>query len=498
VDDGNMLTRHVSTTAMTAAGTLLAATFRYILIYKNLSLNALGEYALVVTLIMFLQPLISGDVTMFLISKSPEWPLTRALGLLKTIMLFEVLANAVGAALLYVFLMFGLPIHRWLPVLGDTRLLFWIFPIIAATSLFGHIQFFLRGKLRLMTANLAQLAIALIYLILLSVAAHRGRLTLQVVLASWAFASVPPLVVVLLVLGRELRLSPPLDLKQIPEALRFSMPVLVADFGGNVVGYFDRLVIGHYMPAECLGLYGFAYNVINMAQVAARSVMDSLFNSYYLYAWKNRHDRFAEDLLRIYLRWACLMCGAVLIFLLCYGRAFILLVSRPAMLPGYPFVLLLWPLLILTLLTQVKSIYLSYITEVRSRLVWINSIVVPISIVIYFVMIRHYHLVGACIASVLNAGVTYAVMTRYAPEFQIGHMIRPLALPFGLTLLLSYGSNRLVSSAVQTISSNIVVVGMGGLLVCVMTLGIGCLVGLVDWRDPRTLSAGLTHVMQNT
>ncbi len=488
-----MLKRHISTTTISTAAILVMTVFRQMIIYKNLSVQSVGVYAFIGTIVVFLQPIISGDIRLFVMSRCPEFPIPKALGLVKTAIVFEVLMGCVACALFYGLVTVGLPISRIFKVIEDPRVLYWCFPIVTLSSVLAHAQRYLSSKLLITTSNIVEFVSSLSYLALLSVFFFYVKvISIYSVFLCWLLSIVIPFLGLVAYLWKDLLHSERVDWRYIPPALRFSLPSLVADYGNNVVGYFDRLAIGHYMTATSLGLYGFIYNLMNMAQVAARSVMDSLFTSYFLYAVKNKQRGLAQTALDVYLRWGSLAAFVVLIFFASYGQRFILLMSKPDMIPSYPYFFILWPLFVINMVTQIKSIHMNYVEEKRSKLVWCHLIIIPVTIVTYMISIKHFHLVGACIASTLTASFTYLVMSWYTRMFRVMPYLFHFKWAALATLFLAAVINKLISFEVLKLGNNAIVVVLGGVIVTATSVLVGILVRLVSWNDKNRLSLELT------
>jgi O-antigen/teichoic acid export membrane protein len=377
-------------------------------------------------------------------------------------------------------------------VIEDPRVLYWCFPIVTLSSMLAHAQRYLSSKLLITTSNVIDFVSASSYLALLSVFFYLKSISIATVFLCWLLSVAIPFVGLVAYLWKDLLQSERIDWRYIPTALRFSMPSLVADYGSNVVGYFDRIAIGHYMTATSLGLYGFIYNLMNMAQVAARSVMDSLFTSYFLYAVKNKQRGLAQTALDVYLRWGSLAAFVVLIFFASYGQRFILLMSKPDMMPSYRYFFILWPLFIINMVTQIKSIHMNYVDEKRSKLIWCHLIIIPVTILMYMLSIKHFHLVGACIASTLTALFTYVVMSWYTRAFRVMPYLFHFKWSALSTLLFAAGLNKIISFEILKVSNNAFVVVMGGVVVTVTSIMAGLLMRLVSWNDKNRLSTELT------
>lgn len=491
-----MLVKHIGATTASTAGVMAATLVRQVLIYKYLSVSSIGEYALVSTIIIFLQPIITGDIKIFMRSMLPGYATPRAVGYLKTALLFELLMGTLGFLVLAALIHAALPWAKLFPALQNIRLLYWCFPVCVAASLFAHVQRYLASKLYITASAIGELLSAIIYAVLLwylfVIAKH---ISVHIVFACWMASSLAGLLGLLIYMAGEFYRAEPASFRIIPAALHFSAPGLVADYGGTIVNYFDRLTIGHYMMAYDLGLYGFIYNVLNISQAAARSVMDSLFSSYFIYAVKNSHSVVAHKILGIYLRWSTLAAMTVLVFFAFYGERFIVLVSHTAMLPSFPYFFILWPLFIFSVISQIKSIHLTYIDEVRSKLVWVNVWVIPLTIITYIIGIKYYHLVGACVASALTALLSYIAMAIYSGDFPVAALYLEFAPQSLATLALTAAVNYAASRSLNQINNNFITVTAGGILCVAFSVLIAQALGFISWKDKDNISMDLKTMM---
>jgi O-antigen/teichoic acid export membrane protein len=494
-----MLKRHISTTAITTAGVMAASLLRQVVIYKSLSLQAIGQFAFVSTLCVFIQPLITADIKIFMAAHAPGLPKPEALSLLKTFLVFETVMGSIFFAVSYVLLKGGLPVTRWFPALGSWELVLWCFPISVTAALIGHIQRYLAAKLFISASNVGEVACSLLYLGLLAYFFLLKKvISVEILFLCGVISTSLTILGLLAYLWRDLRASAPMNFGYIPKAIRFSAPGLTADYGGTIVGYFDRLTIGHYLTAANLGLYGFIYNMINMAQVAARSVMDALFQSYYLFAIKNKREDFSSEIMDVYLRWSSLAAFVVLIFFVFYGDKLILLVSRPEMLASYRFFFILWPLFIVSTLTQIRSIYLNYISGARARLIYVNVITVPLTIISYIVGIKYFGLMGACVVSTLTAAFTYMVMAGYSREFHVAGALSRSFRSGVLTLIGMVAINWLLSQWIRVIGGSLIPVVVGGVIVIGSGLLLGHTLKFISWHDKDRLSHELLEISKAT
>ena len=475
---------------MATAAIVAAGIARQLIIYKNVPISEIGEYLFIATLVVFLQPVITGNIKIYLISRAPELPPPAGLGLLKTVLFFEAGMGVVGAALLFLLLKTGLPIARWVNTLSDVRLLYWVFLIVAASGVFSHLQRFLSYTLHISTSNVVEVASAALYVAMLAfsffVLQARG---VAAILACWVISTAIPFFVMMGILARRFWAADPASKEHLVAGLRYSVPALSSEYGQTIVGYFDRLAVGHYMTAASLGIYGFIYNILNMAQVASRSVLDSLFGSYFLYAMKRGREDTARTIMDVYVRWSVLAGLSVLAFFAFYGRHFILLVGKPEMMPAFPYFFLLWPVFILNILIPVLSVYLNYISEDRMKLVRANAIVIPASIVIYIVAISQFRLVGACVASVATAVASYVAMAWQTREWHMSPLSFVFTWPCAGTFLAAFAAGKIFSLGLLRLPGDFLPVLCGGLVTVATCLAAAYLVKYVSYDDKAKLKA---------
>jgi O-antigen/teichoic acid export membrane protein len=208
-----------------------------------------------------------------------------------------------------------------------------------------------------------------------------------------------------------------INVQQIKEALRFSLPLLPGALSYLVISMFDRIILERYVSLSQLGIYSVASTLslaLNIViQGFYRSFEQKIFRDHNNIEYLNKVDSWYK----IYI--AALYVPAFCVIL--FSREILLFFTSSQYFSASLYV----PYLVIAVIVSGMNIFMGtlLIADNRRRIISISSFTAAIlSFAINLVFIKYYGVLGACVASILSffiVSIFYFMKARILKRYLI-------------------------------------------------------------------------------
>jgi O-antigen/teichoic acid export membrane protein len=212
-----------------------------------------------------------------------------------------------------------------------------------------------------------------------------------------------------------------INVQQIKEALRFSLPLLPGALSYLVISMFDRIILERYVSLSELGIYSVASTLALTLNIVIqgfyRSFEQKIFREHNNIEYLNKVD----SLYKIYI--AALYVPAFCVIL--FSREILLFFTSSQYFSASFYV----PYLVIAVIVSGMNTFIGtlLIADNRRKIISISSFTAAIlSFVINLVFIKYYGVLGACLASILSffiVSIFYFAKARIVKRYLIQQTI---------------------------------------------------------------------------
>lgn len=396
-----MLKRLLKDSAIYGGGRIFAVLLGFAILpilTKNLTAAQYGIVDLLVLCITLLNFSIALEVSQAVprFLGEAETPHDRSL-YVSTAMLFSGVMYAIAGTLIYIFyediaqMLFG--------TAADARLILFLIPWFV----FHGLNYFITNQLRwenkplgfviLKTLNGVLMLLAVIWLV------TQKNMGLQGVVFSYIFSlSISSVIgVTLLVYLRVIR--PHFCTVKLKEMLIFSFPLVPSGVAVFLQNYIDRIMITNMMDLSNLGLYSFAFKIASAVTLVSMTFQMSVTSLIYqLYKEKDTPLNIAKSF-NIYLLFVFIAIIGICLFT---PEVFYFLVGKSFYSSAYLIPVLCFSFIFSSIIVFAPGLALAKKTKLIAI---INLIGMLINVVLNFVLIKLFGLMGAAVATVISLAI---------------------------------------------------------------------------------------------
>lgn len=398
------LSRQVAHTLGTRLATFACRAGLVVVLAKLFQPGEYGAYALIATLGTFGVVLAGLNLHAFVFRTNPGRPFAEQLSVFKTTFLFEM---ALSSGLVLACLGFGLlPLLLTLVKAEAYHFHFVValFQLVLLVALAEVVQF-LMSQSRIEEANWVDFLSQASWVPVLGLAWALGwRPGLLGLLVAQSAGCMIALAYGANRIGPSaFRLAPP-QWNLLWGAIAFSLPMALPTLSLYSLKLADRFILSHLRSLEEVGIYSFAYMLVNTVYTFTAWIIFNTFGPRIIAA-HNAHILEQRDILQTYMLKLAVVCFALaIVFLIAFAPSLVSLVARPEFLPAVqalPLVSLSYLFIILTF----PAHYLLLLANKVKTIVAIDLTGVAISLWLDWTLIPNMSYIGAAVASAVGFGV---------------------------------------------------------------------------------------------
>ncbi len=438
-----MNSRFLKQTAHTGGTKLFIFVSRFALVYLLAHIFApedYGAYALVTTITTFGTIVLGLNLYNYVYRATPGHSVERRVVLFKSTFLFEVVLSGI---LLTIFLLSGtlLPLLHRLKAANYAHAFIAGCILLAALIAFTELQHYLWAKTDIEDANRMDLIAQASWIFPLLALWYFGlRLTVTTVVVAQVMGVLLGICYAFRRVEREWWRARP-DPGVIRAGLAFSVPMMVPGLSFYVLKLADRFILSHYRSLADVGLYSFAYGLLNTIYSFSVLVILNTFLPYVFEA-HNRADRTRRNFLLTYTFKACLAAfGAGAAILLTFSHLILKLLARQEYLASRQVL----PLLAVGFLMIIAAYPGQNLLLLQNRtvlLMCIDMTGLVIGLALDFLLIPRYSFWGAAVASALAFGLVAILKLVYSRAWREISVRDLFSLQFELRLVSLYLRSR--------------------------------------------------------
>lgn len=238
------------------------------------------------------------------------------------------------------------------------------------------------------------------------------------------------LLIVLVVVARKLPFS--FDISLMPSLIRIGFPSIFGLFAFLIIDYGDRQILQRMVGLSDLGIYSVGYN-FGMVVLLFVNAFSSAWPPFFM-SFINRQEE-AKEVFGNVLRYYIAGFGFLALLFFAFAKPFLSIVVAPEFVSGYTVVGMVAMAYILkgAYLILLPGLYFFHKLKIQSAIEWMTAI---INIILNFVMIQYYGILGAALATVISflflPFFTWLFTKRFFPVRYDSKLIRNIVL--GITV----------------------------------------------------------------
>lgn len=240
-----------------------------------------------------------------------------------------------------------------------------------------------------------------------------------------------------------------IDIKQVKEALIFSLPLLPGALSYLIITVFDRVILERYVPLNELGLYAVASTLSLTLNVVVQGIYRSFEQKIFKEYGCEGYPVLTDKLYKIYIA-ALSIPGFCMVL---FSKELLFFFTSPQYYASEKYIAYL---VIAVIISGINTFFVTLLVADNKRkiITYTSFVAAVISFAVNLLLIKYYQVWGACIASILSFLVMYvfysnriALMNKYflhqlsiAAIFVLANNILPSEWPLlaevGIKLLL--------------------------------------------------------------
>lgn len=225
--------------------------------------------------------------------------------------------------------------------------------------------------------------------------------------------------------------------------LRYSLPLVVPMSLGVISKEIDKIMLNYFLDVDIVGVYAVSIPFITLIT----TIITSLYPSTVVFTIREvskKRIREFEQIMSIMLKYIFIFSLLVYAIYILYGMDIIRIIFGKQYVMAYYALVILYPAFMIPTVFGIYGRFL-WSKENLSYLIWVSVIVLALSIVLNYVLIPRYGIIGASISTLIISLIgPFYTFRRTLKYFKFNIPYLSLLISFLLALFVLYGINYIV------------------------------------------------------